>query len=123
MLPHCAPVPRRRKPVGRRDRTAAAADQRARGRRPGGGLLRLGGRLGGAHQYARFASHLRGRYGVSALDAPGFAPEQPVPADMTTLLRYQALTIRQQLSGRRLVLVGSSSGGTLAHGPPPSWSG
>jgi len=72
--------------------------------------------LGGAHQYARFAACLRGRYGVSALDAPGFAPDEPLPADMATLLRYQALTIHQELSGRRLVLVGSSSGGTLAHG-------
>ena len=72
--------------------------------------------LGGAHQYARLAACLRARYGVSALDAPGFTPDQPLPADMATLLRYQALTIRQSLPGRRLVLVGSSSGGTLAHG-------
>ena len=72
--------------------------------------------LGGAHQYARFASCLRGRYGVSALDAPGFAPDQQLPGDMHALLSYQALTLRQELPGRRLVLLGSSSGGTLAHG-------
>ena len=72
--------------------------------------------LGGAHQYARFASCLPARHGVSALDAPGFGPDQPLPVSMAVLLSYQALTIRQTLPGRRLVLLGSSSGGTLAHG-------
>ncbi|QMU77445.1 SDR family NAD(P)-dependent oxidoreductase [Streptacidiphilus sp. PB12-B1b] len=35
--------------------------------------------LGGAHQYARFAACLRDRYGVSALDAPGFTPSSNCP--------------------------------------------
>ncbi|WP_329025630.1 type I polyketide synthase [Streptomyces sp. NBC_00690] len=72
--------------------------------------------LGGAHQYARFASHFRDRYAVSALDAPGFTPDEELPADMDALLEFQAATLLLELSGRRLVLVGSSSGGTLAHG-------
>ncbi|MGW1146370.1 SDR family NAD(P)-dependent oxidoreductase [Streptomyces sp. NPDC002454] len=72
--------------------------------------------LGGAHQYARFASAFRDHYAVSALDAPGFAPEEELPADMTALLEFQAATLLGELSGRTLVLVGSSSGGTLAHG-------
>ncbi|MFE7118549.1 SDR family NAD(P)-dependent oxidoreductase, partial [Streptomyces sp. NPDC057654] len=72
--------------------------------------------LGGAHQYARFASRLGDRFGVSALDAPGFVPGEALPADMTALLDFQALTIRQQYPDSALVLVGSSSGGTLAHG-------
>ncbi|MFI0168533.1 SDR family NAD(P)-dependent oxidoreductase [Streptomyces sp. NPDC017095] len=94
------------------------------------GLLRLGGddstphlvcfgsvvALGGAHQYARFAARFRDRYGVSALAAPGFLPGEPVPAAMSALLDFQARTLRAELGERPLVLLGSSSGGTLAHG-------
>ncbi|WP_371627549.1 alpha/beta fold hydrolase [Streptomyces sp. NBC_01116] len=72
--------------------------------------------LGGAHQYARFASRFRDRYAVVALDAPGFTPEEELPADMPALLDFQATTLLRELPGRTLVLVGSSSGGTLAHG-------
>ncbi|MFI8931612.1 type I polyketide synthase [Streptomyces sp. NPDC053474] len=72
--------------------------------------------LGGAHQYARFAARFRDRYGVSALAAPGFLPGEPVPADLAALLDFQARTLRAELGGRPLVLLGSSSGGTLAHG-------
>ncbi|MEV0191550.1 type I polyketide synthase [Kitasatospora purpeofusca] len=72
--------------------------------------------LGGAHQYARFASRFRDRYAVAALDAPGFVPEQELPADMAALLDFQATTLLRELPGRTLVLAGSSSGGTLAHG-------
>ncbi|MFE6748410.1 type I polyketide synthase [Kitasatospora purpeofusca] len=72
--------------------------------------------LGGAHQYARFASRFRDRYAVAALDAPGFTPEQELPADMAALLDFQATTLLRELPGRTLVLAGSSSGGTLAHG-------
>ncbi|MFD4631739.1 type I polyketide synthase [Streptomyces sp. NPDC058284] len=72
--------------------------------------------LGGAHQYARFAARFRDRYGVSALAAPGFLPGEPVPAEMSALLDFQARTLREELGERPLVLTGSSSGGTLAHG-------
>nr|WP_130797127.1 type I polyketide synthase [Streptomyces otsuchiensis] len=72
--------------------------------------------LGGAHQYARFAAGFRDRYGVSALAAPGFLPGEPVPAEMSALLDFQARTLRAELGDRPLVLTGSSSGGTLAHG-------
>ncbi|MEV7198207.1 type I polyketide synthase [Streptomyces sp. NPDC093510] len=72
--------------------------------------------LGGAHQYARFAARFRDRYGVSALAAPGFLPGEPVPAEMSALLDFQARTLRTELGDRPLVLLGSSSGGTLAHG-------
>ncbi|MFJ4770741.1 type I polyketide synthase [Streptomyces uncialis] len=72
--------------------------------------------LGGAHQYARFAARFRDGYAVTALDAPGFTPEEELPADMAALLEFQAATLLRELSGRTLVLVGSSSGGTLAHG-------
>ncbi|WP_329558143.1 SDR family NAD(P)-dependent oxidoreductase [Streptomyces uncialis] len=72
--------------------------------------------LGGAHQYARFAARFRDRYAVTALDAPGFTPEEELPADMAALVGFQAATLLRELSGRTLVLAGSSSGGTLAHG-------
>ncbi|MFE7558112.1 type I polyketide synthase [Kitasatospora sp. NPDC057500] len=72
--------------------------------------------LGGAHQYARFASRFRDRYAVAAFDAPGFTPEEELPADMSALLDFQATTLLRELPGRTLVLAGSSSGGTLAHG-------
>ncbi|MGW4380755.1 type I polyketide synthase [Kitasatospora sp. NPDC004531] len=72
--------------------------------------------LGGAHQYARFAARFRDRYAVAALDAPGFTPEEELPADMPALLDFQATTLLRELPGRTLVLAGSSSGGTLAHG-------
>ncbi|MEU8825669.1 type I polyketide synthase [Streptomyces sp. NPDC048636] len=72
--------------------------------------------LGGAHQYARFASHFRDHFGVSALAAPGFLPGEPVPADMAALLDFQARTLLEAVGDRPLVLTGSSSGGTLAHG-------
>ena len=71
--------------------------------------------LSGAHQYARFASLFRGRYGVSALNAPGFTAEEPLPASMSALIGFQAETIRRGAGDRPLVLAGSSSGGTLAH--------
>ncbi|WNZ14323.1 type I polyketide synthase [Streptomyces sp. 11x1] len=71
--------------------------------------------LGGAHQYSRFASAFEGRYGVSALDAPGFAPDEPLPADMSSLLDFQTEVLLRRLGDRPKVLLGSSSGGTLAH--------
>ncbi|WP_215451757.1 type I polyketide synthase [Streptomyces sp. ATCC 21386] len=71
--------------------------------------------LGGAHQYSRFASAFEGRYGVSALDAPGFAPHEPLPADMSALLDFQTEVLLRRLGDRPKVLLGSSSGGTLAH--------
>ena len=71
--------------------------------------------LGGAHQYAQLAAALAGRYGVSALDAPGFAVAEPLPASIEVLSGFQTELITERLSGRRLVLLGSSSGGSLAH--------
>ncbi|MFJ9608935.1 type I polyketide synthase [Kitasatospora sp. NPDC101176] len=71
--------------------------------------------LGGAHQYARFAALFRGRHGVSALDAPGFAAAEPLPDRMAALVDFQAAAALAAAGGRPPVLLGSSSGGTLAH--------
>jgi thioesterase domain-containing protein len=73
--------------------------------------------LGGGHQYARLVAQFRGTYGASALSAPGFAPGQHVPASMAAMLEYQAEEVVARLgTDRRMVLLGSSSGGIAAHG-------
>ncbi|MGW1061347.1 type I polyketide synthase [Micromonospora rubida] len=73
--------------------------------------------LGGGHQYARFVNRFRGTYGSSVLSAPGFLPGQRVPSAMGPLLEYHAEEVLERLGGDRpLVLLGSSSGGTVAHG-------
>ncbi|MFD7548698.1 type I polyketide synthase [Streptomyces sp. NPDC059816] len=73
--------------------------------------------LGGGHQYARFVNRFRGTYGSSTLSAPGFLPGQRLPSSMAPMLAYQAEEIIERLGrDRRLVLLGSSSGGTVAHG-------
>ncbi|MBF6059300.1 SDR family NAD(P)-dependent oxidoreductase [Nocardia terpenica] len=73
--------------------------------------------LGGGHQYARFVAQFRGAYGASALSAPGFLPGERVPATMAAMLAYQAEEIVERLDrDRPLILLGSSSGGIVAHG-------
>ncbi|MFF4802828.1 type I polyketide synthase [Streptomyces sp. NPDC001351] len=71
--------------------------------------------LGGAHQYSRFAAAFEGRFGVSALDAPGFAADEPLPADLDALLEFQTGLVLRNLGEGPKVLLGSSSGGTLAY--------
>ena len=73
--------------------------------------------LGGGHQYARFVNRFRGTYCSSVLSAPGFLPGQRLPSTMGPLLEYHAEEVLDRLGGDRpLVLLGSSSGGTVAHG-------
>ncbi|WP_405182246.1 SDR family NAD(P)-dependent oxidoreductase [Nocardia sp. NBC_01377] len=73
--------------------------------------------LGGGHQYARFVAQFRGVYGASALSAPGFLPGQRLPSTMAALFDYQAEEILERVgSDRPLILLGSSSGGIVAHG-------
>ncbi|QMU77444.1 alpha/beta hydrolase fold domain-containing protein [Streptacidiphilus sp. PB12-B1b] len=110
-----AAVPARRGAVGVRRRSATAAHPRTR-RRSGRGLLRLHRRPG---RRAPVRPVRRLPPGPLRRQRPGRArlhPEQQLPADMRALLRLQALTLRQEHPGERLVLLGSSSGGTLAHG-------
>ncbi|WP_028478664.1 type I polyketide synthase [Nocardia sp. CNY236] len=73
--------------------------------------------LGGGHQYARLVAHFRGAYGASALAAPGFLPGQRLPSTMSALFDYQAEEILERVGSERpLILLGSSSGGIVAHG-------
>ncbi|MFJ5099550.1 type I polyketide synthase [Streptomyces sp. NPDC088554] len=71
--------------------------------------------LGGVHQYTRFASAVGDRYGVGALHAPGFAPEEPLPAELSAVLEFQTGIVLERLGNRPKVLLGYSSGGLLAY--------
>ncbi|WP_327139051.1 type I polyketide synthase [Nocardia sp. NBC_01327] len=73
--------------------------------------------LGGGHQYARFVAQFRGTYGASALSAPGFLTAQRLPSSLPALFDYQAEEILERVGRERpLILLGSSSGGIVAHG-------
>ncbi|MCX4547587.1 type I polyketide synthase [Streptomyces sp. NBC_01500] len=71
--------------------------------------------LGGVHEYARFASHFRGERAVRALPNPGFGEGEPLPLTRRTVVEAQTALVQQCAEGGPFVLVGSSSGGLLAH--------
>jgi acyl transferase domain-containing protein/thioesterase domain-containing protein/short-subunit dehydrogenase/acyl carrier protein len=67
-------------------------------------------------QYSRFATACGGRYEVSAIPLPGFAPGDSLPADLHALVSVIAeATARQQAEGGPVLLAGSSTGGILAY--------
>ena len=68
-----------------------------------------------AFQYARFAATARGRYPLSVLLYPGYAPGQRLPGDRAELVREQAQAVRECAGDAPFVLVGYSSGGWIAH--------
>ncbi|MFF7976297.1 type I polyketide synthase [Streptomyces sp. NPDC007905] len=70
----------------------------------------------GAHQYARFATPFRDRLDMWALVHPGYEEGEPVPSDLDVVLRLHAQTVRECAGGKRVVLLGYSSGGWIAHG-------
>ncbi|CAM03407.1 acyl transferase domain-containing protein [Saccharopolyspora erythraea NRRL 2338] len=69
----------------------------------------------GAHQYARFATALRGRRSVCSLTLPGFAAGEPLPANLDALVDAAAHAVRARIGDAPAALVGYSSGGLLAH--------
>ncbi|MGW1227006.1 type I polyketide synthase [Streptomyces sp. NPDC002530] len=71
--------------------------------------------LGGPHEYTRFAAPLRGRHPVWALPNPGFEPDAPLPPTRRELAEAQAAQALRVAGGAPFVLVGSSSGGVIAH--------
>ncbi|GLZ53132.1 type I polyketide synthase [Actinomycetospora sp. NBRC 106378] len=73
------------------------------------------GATGGVHQYARIAAHFRGRRHVSALPLMGFAAGEPLPADARAAGRVVAESALLASEGEPFVLVGHSSGGSLAY--------
>ncbi|THA34109.1 SDR family NAD(P)-dependent oxidoreductase [Streptomyces sp. A1277] len=71
--------------------------------------------LGGAHEYARIAASLRGQHPVWALPNPGFDTSTPLPPSRRELVEAHAERVLKSADGEPFVLVGSSSGGVIAH--------
>ncbi|MGK4008526.1 amino acid adenylation domain-containing protein [Sorangium sp. So ce1036] len=69
----------------------------------------------GAIQYARFASALSGHRDVWVLPNPGFGHDEPLPEDRATVVRAHAESVVRCAGGAPFVLVGTSSGGWIAH--------
>ncbi|MEY9911166.1 acyl transferase domain-containing protein/thioesterase domain-containing protein/acyl carrier protein [Catenulispora sp. MAP12-49] len=69
----------------------------------------------GAHIYYQFAALWPGTERVSALPAPGFTAGEPLPADAAALISLQARTVLDHVGDAPFVLLGTSSGGMLAH--------
>jgi thioesterase domain-containing protein/acyl carrier protein len=71
--------------------------------------------LAGVHQYARFAAPFRGERDVYALPTPGFAKDDSLPATIAAVTDLLAGSVLRCAAGKPFVLLGSSSGGMLAH--------
>jgi polyketide synthase 7 len=71
--------------------------------------------LGGAHQFVRFASQFGDAYDITALDVPGFQSGEPLAADADALTDLYCDLIMEFVGDDPFVLLGSSSGGVLAH--------
>ncbi|TQM31109.1 thioesterase superfamily protein [Nocardia bhagyanarayanae] len=70
---------------------------------------------GGAHQYARIASHLRTARDVLALSPIGCRTGEPLPTTETAAVAAMARSVLEAAQGDPFVLVGYSSGGLLAY--------
>jgi polyketide synthase 7 len=70
--------------------------------------------VAGAHQFARFAAQFRGVRPCSVFDVPGFGPGEPLAAGIGTLIGAFADVVAERVT-EPFVLLGSSSGGYLAH--------
>ncbi|MFF8104485.1 beta-ketoacyl synthase N-terminal-like domain-containing protein [Streptomyces sp. NPDC016640] len=70
---------------------------------------------GGVHQYATLSGHFRGRRDVAALPLVGFATGEALPAGPEPAARVIAESALQAADGHPFVLVGHSSGGSLAY--------
>uniref|UniRef100_UPI003872B3B1 SDR family NAD(P)-dependent oxidoreductase n=1 Tax=Lentzea miocenica TaxID=3095431 RepID=UPI003872B3B1 len=73
------------------------------------------GATAGVHMYARLAAHLRGKRHVSALPLIGFGEGEALPRTTEAAARFVAESILNGTDGDPFVLVGHSSGGTLAY--------
>ncbi|MEU4001519.1 type I polyketide synthase [Streptomyces albidoflavus] len=70
---------------------------------------------GGVHQYATLSGHFRGRRDVTALPLIGFNTGEALPAHAEAAARIIADCTLQAADGKPFVLVGHSSGGSLAY--------
>jgi polyene macrolide polyketide synthase len=73
------------------------------------------GATGGVHQYSRIGGHFRGKRQVAALPLIGFAPGESLPATAEAAVRVIAENVLHASEGEPFVLVGYSTGGTLAY--------
>nr|WP_082375751.1 type I polyketide synthase [Pseudonocardia sp. HH130629-09] len=73
------------------------------------------GATGGVHQYARLAAHFRGRRRVLALPLVGFEPGETLPATGEAAIESVAESVLRAADGAPFVLVGHSTGGSLAY--------
>jgi pimeloyl-ACP methyl ester carboxylesterase len=69
---------------------------------------------GGVHQYARIAAHFRGKRRVCALPLVGFKTGESLPATGEAACGVIAESVLEASDGEPFVLIGHSSGGTLA---------
>ncbi|MEU5938239.1 SDR family NAD(P)-dependent oxidoreductase [Micromonospora sp. NPDC047548] len=70
---------------------------------------------GGPHQHARLAAAFRGRRPMVSLTNPGFVAGERLPDSVDAVVDVLAEGIVRAAAGRPFVLVGYSSGGTLAY--------
>jgi thioesterase domain-containing protein len=71
--------------------------------------------MAGVRQYARLAAHFLGSHDVSAIPVPGFGPGESLPATFAALVAVTAEAVLRHTDGGPFVLLGSSTGGLLAH--------
>ncbi|MBB5907964.1 type I polyketide synthase [Actinoalloteichus hymeniacidonis] len=71
--------------------------------------------LGGVHEFSRFAESFRGDRDVWALPAPGFAPQETLPATVHALVELHMESVRRYVQEGPFVLVGRSGGGLIAN--------
>ncbi|MEE1767834.1 KR domain-containing protein, partial [Streptomyces sp. JV185] len=70
---------------------------------------------GGVHQHARLVSHFGGRRKISALPVPGFVAGESLPTSSDAAVQTLARSVLKAADGEPFVLLGYSSGGTLAY--------
>ena len=66
-------------------------------------------------RHARFAKRFQDRHNVVTIPAPGFAADELLPATFDAAIAAAAAAIRTYAAGRRVALVGYSTGGLLAY--------
>jgi acyl transferase domain-containing protein len=66
-------------------------------------------------QFSRFAEVLRGRHDVIVLEPTGYDEKGYLPDTLAAAVRVHAAAVRRAADGKRVALVGYSSGGWLAH--------
>jgi acyl transferase domain-containing protein/thioesterase domain-containing protein len=71
--------------------------------------------MGGAYQYARFATHFRGVRTLSALPMPGFLAGELLPESAEAIVDVLTESIRKAIGDEPFALLGYSSAGILAH--------